>query len=202
MRLKAPLTAIFSVLAAIAAVLAPANAHAQVKPAARIGGLPIGVGFGISSYNLDYGPNRRMEGPVIRASVGVFHGFGIDVSARSIFMFTPPTLSRMQQSTFLAGGFYEGPLKFHMRPFARYAGGIGVIEFPSNNPYYTRDAFTVYAPSGGVEIPVVEKVYIRAEYEYQFWKKYQGPNDLTPQGYTIGVTYYVTGMHTRRHDLD
>jgi hypothetical protein len=173
------------------------GASAQVAPAAYVAGRPIGIGVGLSSYSLDYGPGRRMEGPVIRGSVGVWRGFGVDVSARSLFMFTPAALTRMQQSTFLAGAYYEGPERFHVRPFARVAGGVGVIEFPSRNPAYTRDSYTVYAPSGGVEVPVGQGLFVRGEYEYQFWKQYQGPRYLNPEGFTIGVTYYLRGMRGR-----
>jgi opacity protein-like surface antigen len=180
-------------------LLLPIGVMAQVEPAAKVSGLPIGIGVGFSRYDLDYGSGRYMEGPVFRASVGIFHGLGVDVSARSIFMNTPIELTRMQQNTFLAGVFYEGPKVFHVRPFVRGAGGLGTIEFPSSNPYYTRDTYTVYAPSGGIEVPITNKVYARGEYEYQFWKDFQGPRDLTPQGFTIGVTYYLNGLHRRPH---
>jgi len=198
MRLK-----LLSAAAALCASLgfASLTATAQVAPAAIVGGLPIGIGVGFSRYQLDYGSGRFMEGPVVRASVGLFHGAGIDISARSIFIDTPPQLTRMQQNTFLVGAFYEAPPIFHVQPFVRFAGGLGTDEFPSRDIHYTRDSFTVYAPSGGVEIPVSRKVSIRAEYEYQFWRQYQGPNDLTPQGATLGVTYYLRGRHLRPHPL-
>ena len=199
MRIKVSLVAIF--IASCIAVGSGTRALAQVAPSARVGGLPIGIGIGFSSYDIDYG-NLRMEGPVARASLGLFHGIGIDASARSIFMFTPSQLTRMQQTTLLGGVYYEAPLMFHVRPFVRYAGGLGIIEFPSYNPAYTRDSYTVTAPSGGVEIPLREKLYLRAEYEYQFWKQYHGPNDLTPNGFTLGVTYYLSGMRTRAHRYD
>jgi opacity protein-like surface antigen len=196
MRLKAILTALFGTGVIISAA---GNLGAQVAPAATVGGFPIGVGAGFSRYDLDYGPGRYMEGAVARASVGLFHGLGVDVDARSIFVDTPASLTRMQQSTFLGGAFYEPNPIFHVQPFVRFGGGLGVIEFPSGNPAYSRDSYTVYAPSGGVEVPVSRKVSIRAEYEYQFWKQYHGPRDLTPQGWTLGVTYYLRGRHLRSH---
>jgi hypothetical protein len=64
---------------------------------------------------------------------------------------------------------------------------------------YTRDSYAVAAPSGGLEIPITRKVYFRGEYEYQFWRQYHGPNDLTPQGGTVGVTYYLRAMRERPH---
>jgi opacity protein-like surface antigen len=197
MRLKSHWSALFCAVVALCFVR---SGMAQVAPAANQGGRPIGFGVGFSRYDLDYGPGRYMEGPVGRASVGIFHGFGIDGSARAIFMNTPPELTRMQQNTFLAGAYYETqPLIGRLRLFGRFAGGIGTIEFPSHNPLYTRDSYTVYAPSGGIEYPIVPKVFLRADYEYEFWKHYHGTNDLNPEGFTIGVTYYVQGMHARRH---
>src|SRR5580698_9813707 len=82
---------------------------AQVAPAATVGGRPIGIGVGFSDYDLDYGSGRRMQGVVVRGGVGVFHGFGVDANARTIFMNTPSQLTRMQQTTYLAGAYYEAP---------------------------------------------------------------------------------------------
>ncbi len=172
---------------------------AQVAPAARVGGIPLTVSVGISDYDLDYGPGRRMQGIVGRVGYEIFHGVGIDGSARTLFINTPPQLTRMQQTTYLGGVFYEPQTRWRVRPFVRMAGGLGVIEFPSRNPFYTRDSYSVYAPSGGVEVPVMARLAIRGEYEYQFWQQYHGPNDLTPQGYTIGVTYAIGGRRLRSH---
>jgi opacity protein-like surface antigen len=198
MRFKAMIAAI-AVSAGVSALFFPVMLTAQVAPAAHVGALPIGIGLGMSSYNLDYGPGRRMEGPVIRAQVGIYHGLGVDVSARAIFMFTPPELTRMQQNTYLGGLFYDGLTFGRFRPFVRGAVGLGTIEFPSRNPKYTRDSYTVYAPSGGVEYRLTPRVALRADYEYQLWKDFQSKNYLTPQGFTGGVTYYLRSHHLRPH---
>jgi opacity protein-like surface antigen len=108
----------------------------------------------------------------------------------------------MQQNTVLGGVFYNAPSFFRIRPFVRFGAGIGNIEFPSRNPKYTRDDFLVYAPSGGIEYPIVDKVYFRAEYEYQSWQNFQGKGTLNPQGGTIGVSYYIHGRHLRPHPMD
>ena len=198
MRLKSLFAPFF---AAAMFVACGAGLHAQVAPAAKVGGLPIAISVGISDYDLDYGPGRRMQGAVVRAGWRLFHGIGIDGNARTIFMNTPSQLTRMQQSTFLGGVYYEAPSFWRIHPFVRMGGGIGLIEFPSHNPLYTRDTYSVYAPSGGIEYPITRKLYARGEYEYQFWRQYQGPNDLTPQGATLGVTYYLRGRHLRPHPL-
>jgi opacity protein-like surface antigen len=140
-----------------------------------------------------------MQGAVVRAGWNLFHGIGIDGNARSLFINTPSQITRMQQSTFLGGVYYEAPSFLRIRPFVRMGGGIGLIEFPSRYPSYTRDTYSVFAPSGGIEYPITHRVYARAEYEYQFWHDYRGPHDLTPQGGTIGVTYYLSARHARPH---
>lgn len=206
MRLKAILTAIsmagMAVTGAAAFFAGIPAAQAQVEPTARVGGIPVTFGIGMSDYSLDYGPGRRMQGPVVWAAVDIFHGLGIDASARTIFMNTPPELTRMQQSTFLGGVYYEGPRIWVARPFVRAAAGLGVIEFPSNNPKYTRDSYSVGAPSAGLDFQVSSHVAIRAQYEYQAWKKFHGPHYLDPQGVTVGVSYSLRRRHVRPHPLN
>lgn len=177
-------------------------AAAQVAPSARVGGLPIYVGVGISRYYLDYGPGRYMEGAVGWAGIDLFHGFGVDGSARAIFMNTPATLTRMQQNTYLGGVHYNFRMIGRVRPYARMGGGIGDIEFPSKNPLYTRDSYSVFAPSAGADIRIVDHVAIRGEYEYQFWKDYQSPHYLNPQGWTIGAVYSFSNSRLRPHHLN
>lgn len=201
MKLKAILNAI-SVAGSLLLVVGVQQACAQVAPAARVGGIPITFGVGMSDYNLDYGPGRRMQGPVAWAAVDVFHGFGVDASARSVFMNTPLALTRMQQSTFLGGVYYEKPHFWIIKPFVRAAAGLGVIEFPSRNPAYTRDSYSVFAPSGGLDFQVSRHVAVRTQYEYQFWQNFQGRNYLTPQGVTIGVSYSLLRSHVRPHELN
>jgi opacity protein-like surface antigen len=190
-------TAIFAAIAVLATLAA--KLPAQVVPAARVGGFPISVGVGFSRYNLDYGPGRYMEGPVVRVGATLFKGIGIDGSARAIFMNTPAQLTRMQQNTFLGGVYYDGVHIGRVRPFVRAAAGLGTIEFPSRNPKYTRDSYSVFAPSGGIEFQLSRKVSLRGEYEYQYWKDFQGPKYLNPQGFTIGVNYYLSSRHLRPH---
>jgi opacity protein-like surface antigen len=186
-------------LCATFVISAPHTASAQVEPAARVGGLPVYFGVGISRYNLDYGPGRYMEGVVGWAGINLFHGLGVDGSARSIFMNTPLSLTRMEQNTFLGGVHYNFRHIGPARPFARMGAGLGSIEFPSNNPLYTRDTYTVLAPSFGADFRVVDHVYIRGEYEYQIWEQFHGNHSLNPQGWTIGAIYSFRNRNPRPH---
>jgi len=69
-------------------------------------------------------------------------------------------------------------------------GGFGGISFENKrDPLYTHDTRTIFALGGGADIHVWNKVSIRADYEYQWWRQLFGPHDLNPNGFTIGGVY-------------
>lgn len=168
---------------------------AQVAPTLKVSGIPLGVGAGVSDYTLDYGPGRRMEGFSAWADYNIFHGLGIEAEGTTIFLNKPSSLSSMRQDTIKGGLIYRSRPFWKIRPYAKSLIGIGSIDFPSGNPLYTHDTFQVEAMGGGVEYPVWHTLYVRGDYEYQIWNQYHGPNNLTPNGFTIGATYYLRGIH-------
>lgn len=168
---------------------------AQVAPAIKINSLPLGIGGGYSNYDLDYGPGRRMFGASAWVDYRVFHGLGVEAEGTSIFAGRPAVLSRMRQDTGKGGVTYKTRPYFGIRPFAKALIGIGSIDFPSRNPHYTHDTYTMWAFGGGAEYKLWKTLYARGDYEYQFWHQYHGPRDLNPNGFTIGATYYLRGIH-------
>lgn len=170
-------------------------AFGQVAPTLKVSGIPLGVGGGLSDYSLDYGPGRRMEGFSAWADYSIFHGLGIEAEGTTIFLNKPSSLTRMRQDSLKGGLIYRARSYWKIRPYAKALMGIGSIDFPSNNPLYTHDTFTVEALGGGLEYPVWHTLYLRADYEYQIWNQYHGPYSLTPNGFTLGATYYLRGIH-------
>lgn len=187
MRLKLVLAALIS--------LSTLPVFSQVAPAVRIGGLPLGVGGGFSSFDLDYGHGSRMIGASAWADYSLFHGLGIEAAGTSIFADRPERISRMRQDTIKGGGIYKAHPFFGVRPYAKFLVGIGSIDFPSRYPTYTHDTYLMYASGGGVEYKVWKTLFVRGDYEYEWWRQYQGPRDLNPNGFTIGATYYLRGIH-------
>ena len=168
---------------------------AQVAPAVRIGGLPLGVGAGLSDYSVDFGPGRRMLGITAWADYNLFHGLGIEAEGSSIFFAKPDVLTRLRQDTIKGGAIYRARPFFGIRPDVKGLIGLASIDFPSRNPFYTHDTFTMYAVGGGAEYRIWKTVFARVDYEYQFWPKTFGPHTLDPNGYTFGATYYLRGLH-------
>jgi opacity protein-like surface antigen len=180
-------------------ITATIPAFSQVAPAATggAGSLPLVVGGGISDFDLDYGHGRRMEG--ISAWVDwnfnrtprFLHGIGIEFEGHDINLNRPASLPKMRQDTALGGVTYHWRHFHNIDPYVKMMGGIGSIDFgDTKNPLYTHDTFNVYAPGGGVEYRVWRRVWVRADYEYQYWHHTFGPNDLTPQGFTFGASYH------------
>jgi len=189
------------VLAALLTLLT-SPVFAQVAPAVKIGGLPLGVGVGLSDYDIDYGNNLRMLGISAWADYNLFHGLGIEVEGQSIFADRPDDLCspravicQMKQDSIKGGIIYKTRAFHGIHPYAKFLGGIGEIYFPSHNPFYTQDAFTTYGAGGGVEYRVWRTLSVRGDYEYEFYEDFLGKHALNPNGVTVGVTYYRRGIH-------
>ena len=182
-------------IAAVFVIASSLPVHSQAVPAARQGGLPIVVGAALSNYSIDWGPGQRMFGISAWADwlpnglPGHLHGLGIEATGRAIDF--DRKVPRMRQDTILGGPMYAWNPYHGFRPYVRFGIGIGSIDFPppAQFPYYSHDTFLVSAPGGGAEYHLWQHLWVRGDYEYQFWHQTFGPNDLTPQGFTIGASY-------------
>lgn len=174
------------------------HGYSQVSPAAHQGRIPLSVGGGISDYSLDWGYGRRMLG--ITAWVDwhfagqsrFLHGVGIEAEGTDLNWDRPSTLSKMRHDTGQGGLTYTWQHFQHFNPYVKMLGGIGSIDFPPppHYPYYTHDTFSIFSPGGGVEYQLSNRIWVRGDYEYQFWHQTFGPNDLNPNGFTLGATYH------------
>jgi opacity protein-like surface antigen len=172
--------------------------YSQVVPAASESSVPLSVGAGISNFDLDFGPGRRMEGVTAWVDWNVPHtpsvlsGFGLEIEGRDINFGRPSSLTQMRQDTAEGGPIYTLRHYRDFHPYAKYLIGIGSIDFPhipGTPSWYTHDTRTVYAPGGGLEYKVFRSIWVRGDYEYQFWPKIFGPHSLNPNGVTVGAMY-------------
>ena len=182
------------VLAALL-TLASLPGFAQVAPAVTVGGLPLGIGAGFSDFSVDYGTGRRMIGVSVWADYNLFHGLGLTAEGTSILGDKPAALVRMRQDTIQGGVVYKTRPIFRVRPVLKYMAGIGSIDFPSDVPNYTHDTYQIASAVAGGEYHLTHNVFAHAEYEYQWWHDFRGSHSLNPNGFTIGATYYLRGVH-------
>ena len=124
-------------------------------------------------------------------------GLGIDIEARDINRGLPSPVPKMRQDT-AAGGLSYTVRKFgKVQPYAKYLLGFGSIEFgplPHQPVTYTHDTRAIYAPGGGIKFQAYRSLWVRADYEYQFWPKIFGPHSLNPSGFTFGAMYALGGQ--------
>jgi len=92
------------------------------------------------------------------------------------------------------GGIIYANRHFHnFHPYGKYLISFGGIDWNNPNPHFRHETRTVTAPGLGVDLRVYRAVWIRADYEYQFWpdiaKFMPGTHVLNPQGFRLGVVY-------------
>jgi opacity protein-like surface antigen len=170
-------------------------ALSQVTYSAQEGNLPFTVGVGISNFSDDWGvTNPRQDGITVWADWRLpflppaLKGLGLEAEGRDINWATPSGIPGHRMDTALIGPMYEWRRKGKIRPFGKYLLGIGSIDFP-NGTYYSHDTRTVFELGGGVDVRFWNRFSARGQYDYQWWHQIFGPNDLTPNGFTVGVVY-------------
>lgn len=183
------------VFASLFCMTAAWPADAQVAASATRGGIPVVAGAGFSNFALpDWGPGVRMDGISAwldfypRSLPRKLQGLGIEAEGRDLNFGRPANLPRLRNDTGLGGAIYAWNHYAKFRPYAKFLAGLGSVDFPPQG-FYSHDTFTVTAPGGGVEYRIWGSVWVRGDYEYQFWHNAFGPNSLTPNGITIGASY-------------
>ena len=173
---------------------------AQVVPPIERSGLPIALGGGYASWDVDWA-HGRMGGFALWADVHPPHlphfldGLDIEIEGRDVNMGQNMRPAGFRQIT--AGGGFVYHWR-HFRNFQPYAKGLksfGRIDFGEclaqcGTPHpYTYDTRAVYSPGGGFEYRAYRNVWFRSDYEYQFWPNLTGNTYLNPQGFTFGAMY-------------
>jgi len=203
--------------------LAALPGFGQVVPSAEAGGLPLQVGAGVSGFNIDWGHDsfgvtRYMEGATLwidwnltrLPGPGLLRGLGIELEGRDINYGLPASLSNaelhdtgtnMRQDTGLGGVIYTVRRFRKVRPYGKALAGLGSIDFPplpASPPTYRHDNRTITAFGVGADIHAWRSLWMRADWEYQFWPGLFGSShDLTPTGITIGAVWDFRGIHLR-----
>jgi hypothetical protein len=186
---------LFAALPAFSQTVAPYQGKASI---------PIVLGFGPSAYNPDWGHGIMYGGTVWadwfpRNLPPAFDGLGIEVEARDISLnkHLNPGQADPQRSgqantkeDTAGGGFIYSWRYFHnFHPYVKGIFSQGSVDFLTGSPTYSHDTRLVMAPGGGLEYRIYRPLWARVDYEYEIWGKLLGPNVLTPEGLTVGVSY-------------
>ena len=171
----------------------------QVGPSATEAGLPLVFGVGFSDYYTDW--SGRLDGATLWADwnfnqgPSFLRGFGIEVEGRDLNYGRTGYVPTLRQDTAEGGAIYTWR---HYRNFHLYGKGLlgfGSIDFQHLTPTYSHDTRTIYAPGGGVEYRAWRHVWVRGDYEYQFWTDFFNHHAMNPQGFTVGASYDFRHIH-------
>ena len=174
-------------------------AVSQVAPDVTATGLPLTLGIGYSDYSTDW--NGRLQGGTLWAdwnfshAPGFLRGLSIEVEVRDLNYMRSSGQLNLRQATASGGVVYAWRHYQKFAPYAKFLAGYGSMNFTSTSPSYSHDSRTLYIPGGGLEYRVHEKIWMRGDYEYQFWPDFFHHQPLCPRGFTIGVSYYLQNFH-------
>lgn len=168
----------------------------QVAPAYSAPGLPLSVGVGPSSYDVDWGHGRMYGGtvwadwyPQFVESFVHTRGLGLEVEARDIHLDRGYGQMNVRQDTAGGGPVFNWHVTNRFHPVAKVLVEDGSVDFTSPSPTYSHDTRILIAYGGGFDYRFVGPLSVRADYEYQDWIGKLLGNTLNPQGFTLGIAY-------------
>jgi opacity protein-like surface antigen len=188
-------------LLAVLLVSASIPVYSQVVPEAKAPGIPLTVGVGYSNYATDW--SGRLSGPMLWADWNFYdyqsflRGFGLEVEARDLNYDRTGETPNLRMDTASGGVIYSlHPYRHRFKPYAKFLIGYGSIDFNvAADPYYKHDTRTVYTPAGGLDYRLFGDVWVRGDYEYQFWTDFFDHHALNPNGVTVGIAYDLKSLH-------
>jgi hypothetical protein len=175
------------------------------------------VGAGASAYHDDFYGSGVMEGGAFwvnyypRVGPDLLRGFGLALEGRDISMNPTSTQpSNLREDTASGGAVYSysSSRLYRFRPYVEFMWGHASIDFHVGVPHYNHDTRSYRSGAGGFEYRAWRNVWLRGEYEEQFWQRmFENPANYThsgikmrPRGASLGVSYsFFNGhhMHTK-----
>jgi hypothetical protein len=152
-----------------AATFAAGTAFSQTVPSAYQGRLPFTIGGGASNMNVDWSRNRMVG----YAIWGDWHpgnlprlldGLGVEAEARDLDFNRSSTLpAGFRQDTLGAGLIYSYRRFAKFRPYGKVLIDYGRLDYGGGQIATDK----VYAPALGIEYHAIQRLWVRADYEYQ-----------------------------------
>lgn len=188
-------------LSALLIVSAAIPALSQVAPSiGRQTSLPLRLGAGYSIYGSDWHESGNLNGgtiggPAVWIDYDVpklppsWSGFQFEVEGRDLNYDRTGNDPAVREYTFAGGINYAWRYDPAFHPYVKFLGGIGNLDFHGDVPNYRKDSRGYYAPGGGLEVRIHDRIWARGDYEYQFWPDFFLHHTLTPHGFTVGLFY-------------
>jgi len=184
--------------------------RAQVVAAAHASApLPITIGSGFSEFNPDWNHGHLMGGALWidytpEFLPGPLHGLGIEAEVRRLSLGYNASNGPINREDVASGGvLYSWTHLNRFRPYGKFLMGYGNAYWNGKQPgYRVHQSRTVTTVGGGAEVQAFHRVWARVDYEYQWWPDFfavdtPGQGSLSPQGFTLGVSYHFHQLSSR-----
>jgi hypothetical protein len=200
-------------IAYIALLLLPTALVAQNSESATGGEASIQAGAEFSAFNPDWGcPSSSpfcsgdLFGPTAVFDFNWHEKYGVEGEARWLHYHG---YGGEVESNYIAGPRYRVFRYHRFDGWFKLGLGGGWITTP-NYPAAgsLKGSYFLYAPGGTVDYRLTRDMYVRADYEWQFWPSFAGPptynsttgtvvqnnSGLTPNGFSVGLIYRFLGQ--------
>lgn len=193
-------------------LLFPTLLVAQSPPSAIGGEAGIWAGGGMSTFNPDWGCpttspfcGSQLIGPTGFFDFNWHNKWGVEGEAR--WLRWHAYAAGLYEDNYFVGPRYRA-VQFHrLAGWAKLGLGGAWIQTPGYPAAGTlKGSYFAYAPGMTVEYRLSRNLSVRGDYEYQIWPSFAGPptysptgqliqhnSGLTPNGFTVGVSYRVLG---------
>jgi hypothetical protein len=191
---------------AIFFLMASLPLFSQVMESAKGGGMQQWtIGSGFSYFSPDYGSAHLAGGTLwldeTPAMMPQFlRGLSIDFEARDLSLDRSPNYAGLRLDTAGGGLIYRWTRFGKVRPYTKFTEGLGNLDYMTaygtGKMHRYNSGREVSGMGGGVEIRAYRAVWVRADYEYQYWPDFwiskATPDGaaLNPQGLTLGAIYH------------
>jgi opacity protein-like surface antigen len=192
---------------------------AQVSPAGVVKTLPLNVGVGFSNYDTGFGSEKLAQGSD-RLNGGTLwldydpnwmprrlYGLGIMAQGRDLNLGQPSNQPFLREDVGSGGAIYRWNRYFLVRPYGEFLEGFGNADYKTQYGFRYHQTRTVTTAGGGAEFDAYHRLWVRADYEYEWWPNFfisglslEGKDPaakLDPQGITVGFSYHFNQGESR-----
>jgi opacity protein-like surface antigen len=183
------------------------QSRAQVAPAGLVRTIPVNVGVGFSNYNADLAGDRLNGGTFwLDYDPGwmptKLYGLAIAAQGRDLDLGHSANQPFLREDVGSGGVMYRWNRHFLIRPYGEALMGFGNADYRTTTGLHFHQTRTVTTVGGGAEFDAFHRLWVRADYEYEWWPDFfinGKPNapQMEPQGITVGFTYHLAQGFSR-----
>jgi hypothetical protein len=151
------------------------------------------VGVGYSNFDSDWsgrisGISAWVDWDFYRAP-SYLNGFALEAEGRDLNWGRTGSDPNLRFDTIDVGALYKWRRYRKIHPYGKFLFGYGSMDFLTVVPTYSHDTRSVLAPGGGLDYRLTRTLWLRGDYEYQFWLSFFNGHALNPNGFTVGISY-------------